>query len=261
MKIYTLLYKYVLIGVALLTITGVQAQQTDKFENWKPSTRDWGVLVRAGFVMGGTTPLPLPEEVRSINRFRPEGGITFGADVYNMFCRRWGLMGGLHFFMEGMNTGADVKNYHMGITQGEDYLEGNFTGTDVTKTFMTGFTLPVMATFRVSSRWNINLGPYVSYLVYGDFEGSVYNGYIREGNPTGQKVEISHDNPATYDFSDNMRSFLWGARLGFDWKATRNCTAFGSVDWGMNGVFHSDFKTVDFPMYPLYATFGVALNY
>ncbi len=260
MRLYTL-YKYATVCAGLLTALGVQARTEDKYETWSPRTRDWGVLVRAGFVMGGTTPLPLPQEVRSINRYRPEGGLTFGADAYKMFHRRWGLMAGVHFFMEGMNTGADVKNYHMGITQGVDYLEGNFTGTDVTKTFMVGFTVPVMATFRISPRWNVNLGPYVSFLTYRDFEGSVYNGYLREGDPTGQKVEISHLNPATYDFSANMRSILWGMELGFDWKATRRITAFGSLDWGMNGVFHSHFKTIDFPMYPMYATFGVAYNY
>lgn len=261
MKLSTL-YKYVMTCAGLLVAVGAYAQQEDKYEAWGPHTRhNWGVLVRAGFVMGGTTPLPLPEEVRSINRYRPEGGITFGADAYKMFNRRWGLSVGLHFFMEGMNTGADVKNYHMGITQGEDYLEGNFTGTDVTKTFMAGFTLPLTATFRVSPRWNINLGPYISALIHGDFEGSVYNGYLREGDPTGQKVEISYENPATYDFSDDMRTLLWGMRLGFDWKAFRHMTVYASLDWGMNGVFHRDFKTVDFPMYPLYATFGVAYSY
>lgn len=262
MKRYTLYIYIMLVAVWSAAVPVVAQEQADKYQTWGPtSASGWGVLVRAGYVLGGTSPLPLPKEVRSINRFRPEGGMTFGADAYKMFNRRWGLTGGLHFFLEGMNTGADVKNYHMGITQGEDYLEGNFTGTDVTKTFMAGFTLPVTVTFRISPRWNVNVGPYLSALVYSDFEGSVYNGYLREGNPTGQKVEIGSDNPATYDFSDDMRTLLWGVRLGFDWKAFRHTTLFAGVDWGLNGVFHSDFKTVDFPMYPLYAHFGVAYRY
>ena len=183
------------------------------------------------------------------------------ADFFNMFNKRCGIMTGIHYFMEGMNTGATVKNYKMGIQMGEDYLEGMFTGTDETKTFMSGFTVPVLATFRVSPRWNINIGPYVSFLMYRDFEGSVYDGYLRVGGPTGEKVEISKENPATYNFADNMRRVLWGMEIGADWKITRHFTAFANLDWGMNSVFKSDFKTIDFPMYPMYATFGVAYLY
>lgn len=240
----------------------VSAQDTDKYAQWGPRCeKGYGYLVRAGYILGGTSPLPLPKEVRSINLFRPDGGFGFYVDGYKMFSRRWGLMAGAHFFLEGMHTGADVKNYHMGIAQGEDYLEGYFTGTDVTETFMAGFTIPVMATFRLSPRWNMNLGPYVSFILGADFKGSVYDGYLREGTPTGPKVEIASDNPATYDFADDMRSVLYGVELGFDYKIRRGLTAFASVDWGLTGVFHNDFKTVDFPMYPLYATFGIACHY
>ena len=58
-----------------------------------------------------------------------------------------------------------------------------------------------------------------------------------------------------------MRRVLWGVELGADWKITRRFTAFANLDWGMNSVFKSDFKTIDFPMYPLYATFGIAYLY
>ena len=87
------------------------------------------------------------------------------------------------------------------------------------------------------------------------------SGYLRVGDPTGEKVEISKENPATYNFADDMRRVLWGVELGADWKITRRFTAFANLDWGMNSVFKSDFKTIDFPMYPLYATFGIAYLY
>lgn len=255
--------KYIALVVCLFAAGNLMAQdRTDKYQYWGPQHKyQLGFLFRAGYVLGGTSPLPLPHEIRSINKFNPEGGLSISLDGYKMFNRRWGLMAGVHFFMEGMHTGADVKNYHMGIVQGDSYLEGYFTGTDVTETMMVGFNIPVLATFRVSPRWNINLGPYVSLLMDTEFEGKVYDGYLREGTPTGQKVVITSDNPATYDFGRDMRKVLWGLELGFDYKAARHLTVFGSLDWGLSGVFHSDFKTVDFPMYPLYATFGVACYY
>ena len=103
---------------------------------------------------------------------------------------------------------------------------------------MTGFTIPVTATYRVGARWTFNLGPYVSYWIYRDFDGEVFDGYLREGSPVGQKITIGTDNPASYDFN-----------------------VFGLLDWGMNDVFKSDFETVTFSLFPLYATFGMAYYY
>ncbi len=243
-------------------MTMQMSAQSDKFAEWGTTEeKPWSFLVRAGYVIGGTTPLPLPEEIRGINSFTPEAGVSIGVDAYRQVAPRWGVMAGLHFFTEGMRTSADVKNYHMGITQDEDYLEGYFTGEDVTETVMTGLTLPVMASFSVSPRWNINLGPYVSYIISHKFEGEVFGGYLREGTPTGQKVIIDESNPATYDFADSMRNWLWGMRIGADWKATRHCTVFANLDWGLNDVFQSDFETVEFALYPLYGTIGVAYCY
>ena len=249
--------------VALMASATAAAQTEDKYELWGPTSRDTqsGVIIRAGYVIGGTTPLPLPAEIRSINEFKPLGGITIGADAYHMFSRHWGLQLGWHFFYEGFHTGADVKNYRMGITKDGNYLEGNFTGTDITDTKMFGATIPLTATYRISPRWNVSAGPFVSLLYHKTFEGEVYDGYLREGDPTGQKVEMTRDNPATYDFSDNMLNCYWGLQLLFDWKAMRHMNVFGGVDWACSGVFPSDFETVEFKMFPIYAKIGLAYRY
>lgn len=256
---------YIAFLAAFAAVPGLRAEDTpaptpaaDKYKAWGfRGGKDWGVKARAGYVIGGTTPLPLPAEIRSINRFRPNGGLTFGVDAYKNFHTRWGLMGGVHFFMEGMGTGADVKNYHMGIRMGEDYLEGQFTGTDETNVRMGGLTIPVTATYRISPRWTVNAGPYMTVLLSREFNGSVYDGYLRVNDPTGEKIIISHENPATYDFSNDLRRLQWGLEIGFEWKATPNIGVLGNIDWGLSDVFRDGFKTVEFPMYPIYATLGV----
>ena len=147
--------KYILAAVALLSATTMQAQ--DSWEKWGPTRgmKGAGVLVRAGYTIGGTTPLPLPEEIRSINAFSPKGGATIGVDVYKMFCKRWGASMGWHFFYEGFHTSADVKNYKMSLTMDGNTMSGYFTGTDITNTDMWGMTIPILATFRISPRWNL----------------------------------------------------------------------------------------------------------
>lgn len=239
-----------------------RSDRTERYEKWGPTREgDRGFIVRAGYVIGGTAPLPIPKEIRKINEFKPLGGVSIGVDGYKYFNTRWGLTGGLRFFYQGMHTGADVKNYNMAITMGEDVVEGRFTGTDITDTRMAGLTIPVMATYRVGARWNLNLGVYFSSWFYKDFEGSVFNGYLREGDPTGQKITISSENPAIYDFSENMNDWSYGVEFGVDFRATKHLNVFGLLDWGVRDVFQDDFETVAFKMFPIYATIGLAYYY
>ena len=157
--------KYILILALSSAMGTLQAQDLKELmkenrENREANYAKWGptsdhdgmgYVVRAGFVLGGTTPLPLPKEIRKINEFAPKGGFSLGIDGYKYFNTRWGLSAGLRFFMQGMRTGAEVKNYNMAIVMGEDVVEGRFTGTDITETRMTGFTIPVTATYRVGA--------------------------------------------------------------------------------------------------------------
>ena len=254
-----------LIIFLLFAATTGFAQTTDKYTEWGPTNQQTqnGIIIRAGYVIGGTTPLPLPAEIRSINEFSPKGGFTVGFDAYHMFSRHWGIQVGWHLFYEGFHTSAEVKNYRMSITQnqGKDFLEGYFTGTDVTDTWMLGGTIPLTVTFRLSPRWNVSAGPFISLLFDKTFEGEVYDGYLRKDTPTGQKTEFSRESKATYDFADDMLSAYWGAQLLFDWKAMRHMNVFGGVDWACSGIFPKRFQTVEFKMFPIYAKFGLAYRY
>lgn len=258
---------YCFLTAALLTVaTATNAQ--DSWKKWGPtdSIDNAGVIVRAGYTIGGTTPLPLPREIRSINEFSPKGGATIGIDAYKMFSKRWGIMAGLRFFYEGFHTGADVKNYKMSLTMDNNTMSGYFTGTDITNTDMWGLTVPVLATFRISPRWNVSLGPYFSTFFSKNFSGEVYEnkngvGYLRVDSPTGEKVNIDRNNKATYDFSDDMMQWSGGLELAFDWKATRHLNVFALVDMGLSNIWRDNFDAVAFRMYPVYATFGLAYRY
>jgi len=219
-----------------------------------------------GYSLGGTTPLPVPGEIRAINSFKPKGGGIVGLEVYKMFNRRWGIMAGWHFYHQGFHTVAEVKNYKMSITMDGNTMSGYFTGTDVTDTESFGMSIPVLATFRIAPRWNVSLGPYFSTVFKSTFEGEVYDnedgvGYLRVDTPTGEKVNMDRNNPATYDFKDDMRSWVGGVELIFDWKAMRHMNVFAELDWGISGALDPDFDAVAFRMFPIYATFGLAYSY
>lgn len=261
------LTKYILAAAFAFSAVAANAQE-DSWEKWGPTNTktNAGFIVRAGYTIGGTMPLPIPAEIRSINEFSPKGGATIGLDCYKMFSKRWGISAGWHFFYEGFHTSANVKNYKMSITMDGNTMGGYFTGCDVTNTDAWGMTIPVLATFRLSPRWNVSLGPYFTTYFKSTFEGEVYDnpdgvGYLRVDTPTGEKINMDRNNPATYDFKDHMRPWAGGIELAFDWKAMKHLNVFGSVDWGLSSAIDPDFDAVAFKMYPIYATFGVAYRY
>lgn len=252
-----------LIVICLALGAGAEPAANEKYRQWG-TRHPSGVQLRinAGYAIGGTTPLPLPAEIRSIDRFRPYGGLNVGFEASKMFGkkRRWGLAAGLHGFLHGMKTGAHVKGYKMAIVRDGEKMAGYFTGVDETNVRLVGMTIPLKGVWRVSHRWTIEAGPFFQLFKKREFEGKVYDGYLRENTPTGQKIEMSQANAASYDFSEDMRSLDYGLTFNFDWKATRHWSLYGNLDWGMTDVFKSNFQTIAFPMYSIYANVGVAYS-
>jgi len=245
-------------------------ENEDSWQKWGPTTglTGGGFIVRAGYVIGGTTPVPLPAEIRKINSFSPKGGVSLGIDGYRMFSKRWGIGVGAHFFWEGFRTNADVKNYYTWVKQGDNVIKGYYTGTSNTSTEMWGVTVPLFATFRICPRWNLSFGPYLSYYFKQTFKGEVYDnkdgiGYLREGSPVGPKIEANRSNPLPYpeDMADDMLPLSTGVEVGFDWKAMRRMNVFGLLDWGLTNIWGPEFKAISFKMFPIYATVGVAYRY
>lgn len=135
-------------------------------------------------------------------------------------------------------------------------LKGNWTGGVKTKVRNAYITVPVLGAYKVNSRLRAKAGAYVSYLMDEEFSGYVYEGYLREGNPTGKKVNFSDGAIATYDFSDDLRKFAWGVQAGVDWRAFKHLSVFADLTWGLNDIFKKDFNTITFAMYPIYLNVG-----
>lgn len=265
--------RYIIAASLMLMTVSLQAKDREaEWDYYAPTSKSTnaGFLVRAGYVIGGTTPLPPPAEIRKIKAFSPKGGFNVGLDGYKMFNRRWGIASGLHFFYEGFHTEADVKGYYMRMEMEGDAIEGYYTGCDVTNVTYWGFTIPLLATLAMSPRWNVSVGPYIQFYTSTGFSGEVYENdegvsYLRVDTPTGAKQEIGRGTNS-YDFADvdgenKMRQWGAGIEVTFDWKALKHMNVFGTLDWGLTNAMYPDFKAVQFPMYNLYATIGLAYRY
>lgn len=222
--------------------------------------KGWELELRAGVNVGGATPLGLPREIRHIDSFEPKFNGTIECAVTKWF-GRWGVGSGLRLEAKRMTTGATVKNYHTEVIQNEDRVSGYFTGYNETNYASTDLTLPITVNYRVSPRWKVRGGLFVSYCLHREFNGFVSDGYLRNGTPTGEKVTFDNGSQATYNFDDNLRPFNWGAQAGFSWNAYKHFSLFADLTYAFNNIFKSDFKTVAFTMHPIYLNAGFGYRF
>ena len=53
-----------------------------------------------------------------------------------------------------------------------------------------------------------------------------------------------------------MRNCQWGVTAGIDWAFYRRFGLSANLSWGLSGIHHSSFKTVEQTLYPIYGTIG-----
>lgn len=214
--------------------------------------------VYAGANIGGASPLPLPAEIREINSYNPQLNFHIGANVTKWLDvqKKWGVAVGLRLETKGMETKATVKNYGMAIIQDGATVSGRWTGKVQTRYHSQQLVVPVTAVFKAHRRLKVHAGPYLAFAFSNDFDGYVYEGYLRDGDPTGTKWSFEGDARASYDFGDNLRHFQWGMQGGITWTAYKHLLVNANLAWGCNDIFESSFKTVTFNLYPIYLNFG-----
>lgn len=235
---------------AVLSTAGF-AQETDneKFEH----------QIVAGFNFGATAPVPIPEEVRSITAYWPQFTPQLGYNITYKFKPKWGVMSGIMLDLKGMGVRDEVKYMHTTVVLEENgnKLEGYFTGRNETRIKATYVTVPLYLVYNPNLNWKFKVGGYASYRSSSEFEGTVWDGYMRVDDFTGDKIEIKDKDDATFNFGDDMRKFDFGVGLGAERRINNRFGVFGNLTWGLTSIFPSDFNAIGFDMYNIYLTLGM----
>lgn len=249
----------------LLPLTAkAQSDLADRNSNLNNLTsHGWEFELKAGLNVGGATPLGIPREIRHISRYTPHlNGVLEGvATKWMGKDRQWGVSAGVRLEEKRMTTGADVKNYHTEIIEEGDKAAGYWTGYDETEYTSTDVTIPVTANYRISERWKVRAGCYAAFRLDGSFKGHVKDGYLRNVDPTGEKVTFENGASAQYDFSDDLRHVLWGVQIGGSWQAYRHFSVTADLSYTFSNIFHSDFHTVTYTLHPLYLSLGFGYSF
>ena len=239
-----------LVCLAMLGTRSAAAQENNgKFQ----------LKARIGYNIGGTTPIGLPASIRSIESFKLTPNFMVGLDAMYPLSDKLGLQLALHYEIKDMDGEVTTKGYHMKVKMDNDELEGVYTGHVRQKVRQRMFTIPIQLTFELSRKMQLRAGPYLSLLPYKKFYGYAFDGYMRKDNPTGIKVVMGSNEGewATYDFSDDMRHWQMGLAAALDWAFYRQLGLSVNLSWGLTGIHHSSFKTVEQTLYPIYGTIGV----
>ena len=255
--------KRLLLLQVFLFAMSLESYAGDNVSGFVQFFRDMEYEVNAGTNIGGASPLPLPAEIRKIDSYNPDLNLQIGATVRRWLDadRRWGVGLGLRFETKGMRTKATVKNYGMEIIDNGKTLKGRWTGRVQTKYHSQQLVIPITALYRLNRRVVFNAGPYLSYAFTIDFDGFVSDGYLREGDPTGEKISFAGDSKASYDFGRDLRKFQWGGQIGVSWLAYKRLSINANLEWGFNSIFNSSFKTISFSLYPIYLNLGFGYNF
>ena len=215
--------------------------------------------LRVGYNVGGNMPIGMPAEIRKLNSYTPQLNPSVGGDALYPINDRWGAVVSLRFENKAMSEDARVKNYNMEIVKGGERMAGRFTGDVTTKTTEWMLTLPIQAVLHIN-KVDLRVGPYLSYLLNREFSGWAHNGYLRVDDPTGAKILLGEEanERGDYDFSEHMRRWQMGLDLGTDYHIARRLDLSADLSWGLTGLMHSSFKTVEQTLYPIYGTLSLA---
>lgn len=216
-----------------------------------------GFTATLGTKIGGSTPVSLPAEIRKIRGYQPAYPFFVGAKAYYPINRTWGMSLGLTFEGKGMNTEATVKGYKTTFNASDDpsqNIKGYYTGDITTKVQNLYLSIPIQATYQLSERWNLQAGPYVAFAVKKKFFGEATNGYMRNIDPTGDKIDVDF---AEYDFAKSVRSIDVGMSLGANYSFSKRYFVLGQFDYGFNNIMKTGFESISFGLHNIFMNVGI----
>jgi hypothetical protein len=242
--------------------SGVLFSQEMEEKTQEKNSSKFNFRVTAGINIGGLSPIPLPNNIRKIKSFDPTFAPSIGGEVLYSLHKKWSIGINPKFDHKGMKVSDEVVYFHTLIQQGTgaeaSTFEGAFSGTNYTESRNLYLGAPFFVEFTPKKNWHYRLGGYAAYLVEGKFEGTVSDGYIRNGGSLGEKVEITS---ASFDFSEKLRKFDLGIYAGARKNINKNFSIDVSLQWGLISAFPSSFTGISFPMYNVFGQIGAGYQF
>ncbi|WP_164112990.1 MULTISPECIES: porin family protein [Sphingobacterium] len=218
------------------------------------------VIIHSGVHIGGVTPASIPQEIREVESYHPVNPISVGVEVpFYKINNKLTISSGLNLVNKGMKTRAFAENFKAMIEFEDQPIPsfiGYFTGSVGSSFNNLYLELPVSAHYELSPKWSLLGGFSVARAVYRSFEGSVHNAYVRLGDPTTPKIEISS---ATFDVSKLVNKTDIGLHVGGVYALSPVWQIRAVFNYGVNNVI--DAPTDHLPIKLHNTFFTIAAGY
>lgn len=216
-----------------------------------------------GYHIGGTMPLPLPEEVRKISSYWPQFTPQLGYNISYQVGEKWSFESGITLDWKGMGARDKVKYMYTDVIMDNDNIKGYFTGRNETTVKIAYVTIPVRIAYDLNPTWKLRGGGYFSYRNSSEFSGTVWDGYLRKTGDThdiinSEKILIPNKNDAVFDFGKDLRNFDMGVSLGFEHLFPGRFGIYGDLTYSLTPVFPSDFTGINLKMRNIYFVIGAS---
>ena len=254
----------------LLTLSTLHAG-TDKVKRQHFFNTNIDYELNAHFSIGGSAPMGMPVEIRSIEKYNPNLQVGLGVHATKWLSDNtdWGVRLGVSAAKLGMETRSRVRNYETEVLIDNGYMKGIFTGHEGSKGGLvethvenTYLTFPLSLVYRLSSRWSLYGGAHVAFTLNSRFDGFVSDGkFYENGDMSSEPVVFTKDGEASYDFSDEIRKTQWGVQVGGEYRYKKHLIFFSHLDYDINNLFKSDFKSISFSLHNIYLNLGFGYRF
>jgi len=243
---------YTILLLLTLGVLTMHAGERSKFDHH----------IVAGFNFGASSPFPLPSEVRAIDGYWPMFTPRLGYSITYNATPTWSVKSGIQLDLKGMGVRDKVKYMYTEVVMDGTEITGYFVGKNQTEVKASYITVPVTVQYRINDKWSVNAGGYASYRSSSEFTGTVWDGYLRDGEEiiASMKLEIPDKGDAEFSFGKEMRNFDFGWIVGADCQLNDRFSLYSNLNWGLTPIFKSSFKGIQFDMYNIYLSVGIAYN-
>lgn len=242
--------------LALLSIATDAVAQTSGDERATRRSIYWGAS--AGLNIGATAPLPIPKEVTKVHAWYPQtNGALSVWGVYRFGASAWGIQAGIESERKafGATTSVDRLPIHLpGLGSAAKAL--TYTGYQNTEIQASYLTLPVLATWHLAQdRLRLQAGLYASLRLSGSFAVKIDGDGLLGSRPMAPGVIMR------FDFSDYLRPYDVGLRLGADYFFSRNFGVSTRFSFAVHSALKPEFRAIDQQMHHMYAFVGVSYRW
>ena len=243
------LVKTLVIIFYIFTILNVKAEEYSLFNNID-------YRLKAGVNLGASTPMPIPNRLSNLS-WSPNIGPFIELSIVVFPDSNIGLSAGTKIEYKKMDVSASVYQLYSEVNIDNLLTKGYFTGTNETHLDVSYLTIPLQGIYKINHNLEFVLGFFASFSLDGNFYGAVKNGYIRAGDPTGERTDIEF---SEFDFSDELRNLDWGCIGGINTYLTKKLYLNFQINLSLSSLLNTNFAGIPYKLYNLYSSLGLMYN-